>query len=250
MANWRLEDIGQALSAFSEWDRSRKLNPFHKDGQSVSGEFVKIAAGPPTLRAPETGSSTNMSNIVWPIGVAQGLTFTSNIQQFTIYELGSKAEYNCTGRSAVQIGFGDIYLWGPNLLRLVYGWKKDNPPGALQDRWEVLWGDENASYQDDWTIHISPGNRIFWMNVFSDIFSRPFGLLLLIEDNTETTLAAPYLERCFITAYGWDVDPNGILMRENLTVIPHNIKYVEVAEMELEDEFKSAIQRFFTSGGE
>jgi hypothetical protein len=236
------EGLTDALSAFSEWDRTRKLSPWYRDGRNVSGDFVKIAAGPPTLKMPHSTSLTG-DNLVFPLGLVQGVGIQASTPQMTVYELGSKGEYVISGRPAIQVNFGSLYLWGPNLIRSLYGWKEDNPPGSVSQRWDKMWDIPNY-YQDDLTIHVAPGDKSFWINPYSDLFTRPIGLLLMVEDNTEKAISALYLERCYINGWGMDIDPNGMIMRENVSVTPHNVVPVNVNSADIWDEIVSKANDF------
>ena len=57
-----------------------------------------------------------------------------------------------------------------------------------------------------------------FMNLASDLFSQPVGMLIYLRDSNEDTYGATYLESCYIPNHTVATDANGVIMQENVSV--------------------------------
>ena len=197
------------------------------DGNFVSGAFTIIAAGPPRLAniggaaalAGALGSSTaaERSNsaanqIVFPIGIVQNfsLSQTRNFQR--IWEVGSERSYFIAGRNMGQIGLGRVYYHGPSLLRVLYAYYQDMVPPTLV---KALWQNKGSMSQSNpHDVVIPPGYENIYLNLASDLFAQPVGMLLLLRDVNLNTLGALYFEACYVPNHTWGVDSQGVIIQE------------------------------------
>ena len=197
------------------------------DGNFVSGAFTIIAAGPPRLAniggaaalAGALGSSTaaERSNaaadqIVFPMGIVQNfsLSQTRNFQR--IWEVGSERSYFIAGRNMGQIGLGRVYYHGPSLLRVLYAYYQDMVPPTLV---KALWQNKGSMSQSNpHDVVIPPGYENIYLNLASDLFAQPVGMLLLLRDVNLNTLGALYFEACYVPNHTWGVDSQGVIIQE------------------------------------
>ena len=72
-------------------------------------------------------------------------------------------------------------------------------------------------------MHTAPGYDNLWLNLASDLFRVPTGLLVLFRDTEDNTVGAYYLEQCQVPTHTMAVDSQGLIMQETTTIIPGNI---------------------------
>lgn len=203
-------------------------------GDHASGVFVMIAAGPPSLAALGGPSALGGSaDVVYPIGLTQNLAMGSNKQFSRIFELGSDRSIFIPGRSVGQVTLSRIYYHGPSLLRSLWAYYTD--AGGQFPEIESLW-DTNFTALDYPYINgpsegglpkrsprlhdvkIPPGFGNVFMNLASDLFNNPIGLLLLLRSSEEATLSAGYLEQCVVPNHNWAVDAQGVVIQESVGI--------------------------------
>jgi hypothetical protein len=67
-------------------------------------------------------------------------------------------------------------------------------------------------------VVIPPGYANIFMNLASDLFSQPIGLLLYLRDCDETTMGAMYMESCYVPNHQLTTDANGTVIQESAAV--------------------------------
>lgn len=212
------------------------------DGQYASGAFTMIAAGPPRLANisgfNEADAATVFGNagaITQPIGMVQNMSLSHNRAFNRIFELGSERSYHISGRTQGQISLSRVYYHGPSLLRILYSHKSDvNPPvtvppftaaGAAS---AVMGRDPNPH-----NVKIRPGFNNLYLNLASDLFSQPIGLLIKTVDSNEDTIGAIYAEACYVPNHTFSVDSQGLMVQEQVSIQFERIVPVKVNALEL-----------------
>lgn len=212
------------MSKFSEW--SPYLNFVQSgmvDGQFVSGGFTIVAAGPPRLS--NIGGSTvaagalagaGADQIVLPIGVIQNINLSHNRQFNRIFECGSERSYFISGRTMGQLTIARIMYHGPSLLRMLYAYYEDLiPPTTVSS---VFPNAGSAMVANPHDVKIPPGYENLFLNLASDIFNQPIGLLLYIRDSNEDTVGAVYIEACYVPNHTWATDAQGVMIQESAAI--------------------------------
>lgn len=211
------------------------------DGRFVSGGLTLIAAGPPRLSQLGTGSSGaalaaaaqsgGNSDIVYPIGVTQNINHSQNKTFMRIWELGSERSYFIGGRTVGQLALSRVYYHGASLLRVLYAYYQDLI-GAVQ----VPWMYPNvgaANMPNPHDVIVPPGYENLFLNLASDLFNQPIGLLVYMRDSNLDTIGAVYLEACYIPNHTWATDSQGTIVQETAAiqyerVIPVNVSAVSL----------------------
>jgi hypothetical protein len=208
------------------------------EGRFASGTFTMIAAGPPRLAAiggataASAGLSSGNSNFALPIGVVQNFNLSHNRQFARFWELGSERSYFISGRTQAQAGFGRVLYNGPSLLRMMYAFYNDAIPPTLVPTFGVDPAIPAAvSNQHD--VKIPPGFENIYLNLASDLFSQPCGLLVYMKDSNETTLGAVYLEETYIPSHSIATDAQGVVIQEQVALQPERVVPVAVASVAL-----------------
>lgn len=199
-----------------------------------------LAAGPPRLAniggaaaiaGSVSGTGQAANQIVLPIGIVQqfNLSHTRNFSR--IFEIGSERSYFIAGRTVGQIGLGRIYYHGASLLRILYAYYKD-VLGPTQ--FDYMF--PNAGYaamKNPHDVQIPAGYDNIFINLASDLFAQPIGLLMYVRDVNLAVLGAMYFEACYIPNHTWATDSQGVLIQENVSVQFERAVPVNVAAVSL-----------------
>jgi hypothetical protein len=208
------------------------------EGRFASGTFTMIAAGPPRLAAiggataASAGLASGQSNFALPIGVVQNFNLSHNRQFARFWELGSERSYFISGRTQAQAGFGRVLYNGPSLLRMMYAFYNDAIPPTLVPTFGVDPAIP-AAVANQHDVKIPPGFENIYLNLASDLFSQPCGLLVYMKDSNETTLGAVYLEETYIPSHSIATDAQGVVIQEQVALQPERVVPVAVASVAL-----------------
>lgn len=215
------------------------------EGRFLNAAYTLIAAGPPRLATtslPATsGELTELPNIAFPVGVVQSLNIGQSAQIMRIWEIGSERSYFIRGRTMGNLGLGRIMFHGPNLLRVLYAYLGGQFSGA--GTFEALYENtakahlntNEAGEEAKTEFALPPGYENLWLDLASDVFSQPIGLLVMLKDSNKATVGAFYLEYCHITNHGMATDAGGTILTENCSIlyermIPINVQAVQLVK--------------------
>jgi len=212
------------MAKFSEWSPyDRFVQAGMVDGQFLSAGFVVVAAGPPRLANVGGATATagalataGADQIVMPIGVIQNLNLSHNRQFNRIFEIGSERSYFISGRTIGQLTIARIMYHGPSLLRMLYAYYEDLiPPTTVK---AVFPNAGIATVANPHDVKIPPGYENLFLNLASDLFNQPVGMLLYIRDSNEDTVGAVYLEACYVPNHTWATDSQGVIIQESAAI--------------------------------
>lgn len=224
-----------------------------KEGNFLNGQFILICAGPPffnQINMPEDGGS-----LVYPIGLTQNVALSQNKAISRIFEIGSDRSYFISGRSVGQLSLGRVVYHGPSLLRALYAYydtsddtttnsfKMRSLTGAAEGGvkpWAE--GDPLISHSGLHSVKVPPGYDNMFLNLASDLFSQPMGLMLLFKDNQENTVSSVYLDQCYIPQHSIAVDAQGLIIQESVGIqyekmVPIKSNAVQLVDGVLGDDF-------------
>jgi hypothetical protein len=195
------------------------------DGAYANAGFTMLAAGPPRianiggaagLSAAASGDGTGADQIVHPIGIVQNFNLSHTRQFSRIFEIGSERSYFIGGRTVGQLGLARIYYHGASLLRVLYAYYQDLiPPTTVPAMWPNS-GQETTSNPHD--VIIPPGYENIFLNLASDLFAQPVGIMMYIRDVNQDTLGAMYFEACYLPNHSWQTDSQGVLIQESVAI--------------------------------
>lgn len=209
------------------------------EGRFASGAFTMIAAGPPRLSAVggAAGAASAVGNKNWalPIGIVQNFNLAHNKSFARFWELGSERSYFIAGRTVAQAGFGRVLYNGPSILRMMYSFYNDSIPATIVPTFGI---DPNIAQQvaNQHDVKIPPGFENIYLNLASDLFSQPCGLLVYMKDSNETTLASFYLEETYIPSHSIATDAQGVVVQEQVALQPERVVPIAVAQLALVTE--------------
>lgn len=215
-----------------------------KEGRFASGAFTMVAAGPPRLSAVggALGAASGGGGALWaqPVGLVQGVNLNQNANLAKFWELGSERSYSIRGRVVGQIGLSRVYYHGPSLLRSLYAFYQDLIAPTLIPTFGV---DPTlflrVANQHD--VKIPPGYENIYLNLASDLFSQPCGLLIYMKDSNENTLGATYVEEAYIPSHSIATDAQGVVVQEQISLqyerlVPVALPSVALVTSALESE--------------
>jgi hypothetical protein len=226
------------------------------DGQYASGAFTMIAAGPPRLQnIPNIGTAADVVTpaITQPIGMVQQFSLSHQRAFSRVFELGSERSYFISGRTNGQISLSRVYYHGPSLLRMLYAAKSDLATPVTVLPFTTLAGVASAADPNPHNVKIRPGFSNLYLNLASDLFSQPIGLLIKTVDSNEQTIGAVYAEGCYVPSHSFSVDANGLMVQENVSIqferiVPVAVNAVNLIQAGAEGLFNRA--QVATSTGE
>jgi len=214
------------MARLSQWQPyDRYVQSGLVDGQFLNASFTMIAAGPPRLAnigsltfAGDGAAGGSGDDIVFPIGIVQNFNLSHNRQFNRIWEIGSERSFFISGRTVGQLGLSRILYHGPSLLRVLYAYYQDFFPPTLIP--SVI-GDNNIgalTVANAHNVKIPPGFENMYLNLASDLFSQPIGLMCYFRDSNEDTVGSIYLESCYIPNHTIATDAQGTIIQENAGV--------------------------------
>lgn len=211
---------------FSDWSPySSFVQSGLVDGAYVNAAHTLLAAGPPRIAniggaaafaQAISGNGQAANQIVLPIGLIQNFSVSHNRQFSRIFELGSERSYFVSGRTVGQLGLGRLMYHGASLLRILYAYYQDLvPPTAVPAMFPNAGAASMANPHD---IIIPPGYENMFLNLASDLFAQPMGILFYVRDNNQDSLGAVYFESCFVPQHGLSTDSQGVLLQEQVGI--------------------------------
>lgn len=212
------------MGTFSQWSPyERYVQGGMVDGKYVSGYLTMIAAGPPRLQ--QIGGQSQFANqleagldIVFPIGATQNLNHSQNKTFMRIWELGSERSYFIGGRTVGNLALARVFYHGPSLLRVLYAYynaAQDAPP--IQVPW-LFPNPGAANMANPHDVIVPPGYENLFLNLASDLFNQPIGLLIYMRDSELKAMGAIYLEHVIVPNHTWATDAQGTIVQETVAM--------------------------------
>lgn len=228
------------MASLAQWSPySRYVQGGMVDGQFLSAAFTLVAAGPPRLAniGGAAGAAATLStsgagkNWAFPVGIVQNINLSHNRAFQRFWELGSERSYFVSGRTMGQMSLGRIMYHGPSLLRMLYAYYQDLVSPTIVPFVFPNPGVENMANEHN--VKIPPGYENLFINLASDLFSQPVGLLLYFRDSNEATVGAAYLEACYVPSHTIATDAGGTVIQEQAAVQFERAVPVAVASLAL-----------------
>lgn len=211
---------------FSDWSPyTNYVQAGMVDGAYANASFTLLAAGPPRIAniggaaafaQAISGTGQSANQIVLPIGIVQNFNLSNTSQFNRVFELGSDRSYFMRGRTVGQLGLGRIYYHGASLLRLLYAYYQDLLPPTVVPAMFLNAG--AASVSNPHNVVVPPGYENIYLNLASDLFAQPIGILMYIRDINQDALGAVYFEACYVPNHTWATDAQGVLIQESVAM--------------------------------
>jgi hypothetical protein len=192
--------------------------------QFLNAGFTVLAAGPPRLAnigggtavAGVLSAGAGADQMVMPIGVIQNVNLSHNRTFNRIFEVGSERSYFISGRTIGQLSIARILYHGPSLLRMLYAYYEDAIPPTIVSA--VFPNAGIATVANPHDVIIPPGFENLFMNLASDLFNQPIGILMYVRDSNLDTYGAVYMESCYVPNHTWATDAQGVIIQESAAI--------------------------------
>lgn len=212
-----------SLSSWSPYDQN--VQGGLVDGRYANAAYTLVAAGPPRLAniggptflaaALAAGSSAG-DQIAYPVGIIQSLQLGSSMQLNRFFELGSERSYFIPGRVVGSLSLSRVVYHGPSLLRALWAYYQDLVPPTIIT--PVFPNVGAATVGNPHDVVIPPGYENLYLNLASDLFKQPIGLLIMLKDSNEDTIGAYYFECCYVPQHSLSTDAMGTVLQEGVGV--------------------------------
>lgn len=206
--------------ALKRWDRYNNFQEDFDDTLYSSGESIYIAAGPPRLSniggsiAAAANINQGAEQFARRIGHVQNFSLGQSMNLMRFFEIGSYRSYFMPGKVVGNIGLSRIYYHGPSLLRALYAYYQDLlPPTVVPSVFP-----NTAKLLNPHNVIIPPGYENIFLNLASDMFKQPVGLLMFMADSNDQTLGAMYFEQCYVPSHQTGFDSQGIVVQESASI--------------------------------
>lgn len=208
------------MSRFQDWDfLNKNVQSGLTEGQFINQAGCLMCAGPPFLAVTGGGTEDQIRSgeVVYPVGLIANWTVAQQMQVVPVPEAGSYRRYTVTGPADGRINLSRALYHGPSLLRVMYAYYRADlernfggvPIEPLIDT-EAATMARNPKY----IIYDAPGHENFWMNMSSDLFSQPIGMLLYIQDLNRESYGAVYLEQLHLASHVMSSGPGQLVVAE------------------------------------
>lgn len=235
------------MARLSQWSPYlRYVQAGHVDGQFMNAAFTLLAAGPPRLASlgasvfAEFAGGAAADEVVFPIGVVQNFSLSHNRNFNRIWEMGSERSFFISGRTVGQVGLSRVLYHGPSLLRVMYAYYQDIfPPTIITS--VIGPGNLGALLQaNPHNVRIPAGFENMFLNLASDLFNQPVGLMAYFKDSNEDTYGSIYLETCVIPNHTIATDAQGTIIQENIALqferaVPVAVEALELVGLDASD---------------
>lgn len=170
---------------------------------SATPDTTALFAGPARF----TGLSGDAGSLL-PIGLTDGISFQSDAQLARLYEIGSNRAFFTRGKTTSALSFSKMLADQQNILKAL-----------TANAYRGLMNVDGSK---------APGadapNPDIMMNLDSEYFAVPFGLLLLFKtrgggvSGTGKVLSAVYLEYCMFANFGFNISATAPVIVENVSL--------------------------------
>lgn len=206
--DYKGEYIGDLSSGSEGYERFSVL--------SASPDTTALFAGPARFSGINATGSGNEGKLI-PIGCADGLSYSANVQLMRLFEIGSNRSFFTRGKGAPSITLGKILADQKNILSALRQSALDtsilNDLGTKAPRAEIP-------------------NPDIMLNLDSEYFSVPFGMLIVFKTrgsnksgngvlSTSTSgkiLTGIYLEYCMFDNYNFSISTGSPIISENVGI--------------------------------
>jgi hypothetical protein len=235
-------------SNIGSWDfQNRHVQQALSGQQFVGAQTTLIASGPPKLRQaglavgetlaslPNANGTDNntgtgqeskadpatllgaTATFAWPMGVCENVGIAQNKQLTRLFEIGSRRSYFIVGRTVSSMTIARTLYDGPNLLRALYAYypKQFHPTSAAQSSIATMLAVKETDFVP---LRRTAGYGDFFINLDSDLFDHPFGLLIMFLDSQNDLYGACYAEDAHIQAHQFGISSQANIIGEGATV--------------------------------
>lgn len=223
---------------FETWDPLQTaVQPDLVNGRYTNGGLTLLASGPPqlttltALSAALAAGESGESDIVWPMGLVQNVNIGQNRGFMRIWEVGSERSFWIANRSTGNMNLSRVWMDGPSLMRALYAYYQDLIPPTTVPWVYPNQGALPGNMANPHDVVIPPGYENMYLNLASDLFTQPFGMMMVMRNSNLSLVGTVYLENCVIPQHSWATDAQGTIVQESAgiqfeRIVPINVTSV------------------------
>lgn len=217
-------------------------------GSFIRGASVLLAAGPPSIQHGFASQSIgqdydgitelDVSALpeAYPIGLVDQISIGQNKGLQQIFEIGSDRRYFIPGRTINQMSLQRVMFDGPSLMKVLYHYYY--PANLTYNNPDQLLRSGSLDNNDRIEIRNQPGFDQTFLNLASELFNKPIGLLMLINNTKNQTVSAAYFEYVFFRSHQFSVSASSTLVAESVQadfdkMVPINMNYKKLFSITL-----------------
>lgn len=218
----------------TNWDMNNKhVQPgISESGIAVQASSVLVGMGPPKLTKGKPALLTvgnyneNKTEAVYACGLIENVAIGQNKQINQFFEIGSKLRYTVPGRTMNSLTISRLYLDGPSLLKVLYAYYKN--PKSTTNTDITIPDDVTGAGNYNIDSRNKPGFNDMWLNLASELFDYPIGMLLYFRDNKKREKGAIYLENCYLANHNFGLSATSTLFSESVSMQFDRIRPIEL----------------------
>lgn len=177
-------------------------------------------------------STSAAAVLAWPLGITENIGIGQNKQITRLFEIGSRLSYFIVGRTISSVNLARTMYDGPNLLRALYAYFPSKKMGDTKAADLMTLNPEQFR-----ELKRVAGYGDFFLNLDSDLFDKPFGLLLLFLDSSEEPYGACYIEDAYIQNHQFGISSQANIIGEGVTIQYDQLVPVSIGAKNFQDRF-------------
>ena len=182
-----------------------------KNTNPITSENFLIAAGPARL----SQAADDFAGKVFPIGMLESVSLNQQKMLQMVREIGSRRSYVISSYATGNLSISRVMYSQASLLRVLTLANDDfdnldNPPGA-PTLGAFEGGQANVASQT--------ADASLYINLQSELFDRPVGLLFYILDQRNNPYGAFYAEECMIQTHNVALAAQGVSISEQASMV-------------------------------
>lgn len=235
----------RATTSMRNWD----FNNWHVQAEVEAGEFISaestlIASGPPKLEhtayseydVNQATAPTGDTGVVYPMGILENFGINQAQQIQRIFEIGSTRSYFIVGKTIGHLTLGRVMYSGPSLLKVMYAYYTQNNPNA---QFQFMHHALNSELESDAGFIIpDPDRKLLdlpavqkklvairnragygdlFLNLASDLFKQPTGIMIYFRNALNQDYGAGYFENMHVNAHQMSINAGSNVLMEGVT---------------------------------
>lgn len=182
---------------------------------SMTPDTTLLYAGPARFNAED------LSQRLHPLGLVESFSYQQQAALQRLFEIGSNRSFFTRGKTQSMIQISAMLADHQNLLKAV----------TTESYIEGGSGSSpGIAYDSDYYLNTagtkSPGAGEFWMNLDSEAFNIPFGLMMVFKTKGQRNgqsdkgqlIGACYLEYCMLSNFQFNVQSQAPIISENVAI--------------------------------
>lgn len=221
-------DSNQGFSAGWDW-KGEYVSGLGKTGTEGYERFSQGSMTPDTTllyAGPARFNNTDLGSRLHPLGLIESFSYQQQASLQRLFEIGSNRSFFTRGKTLSQIQISAMLADHNNLLKAVMQeayTENGNQPGIASG---AGFNDSNYSVNSAGTKSPGAENSKFWMNLDSEAFNVPFGLMMVFKSKGQENgygdrgnlLGACYLEYCMLSNFQFNVQSQAPIISENVAI--------------------------------